>query len=55
MKNEILSLSNSYKQLFYKTGRIEFFMAYRKIEKNNQAILLNAEQKQSEQGLEITP
>ena len=55
MKNEILSLSNSYKQLFHKTGRIEFFMAYREIEKNNQTILLNAEPKQIVQELEIAP
>ena len=33
-------LANSYRQLFNQTGRIEFFMMYRNIEKTKTTILL---------------
>ena len=38
---ECKTLIKSYKQLFELTGRVEFFLMYRTMQKNNQAILLS--------------
>lgn len=51
---QVQTLANSYRELFYQTGRIEFFMLYRTIERTKTPVLLPKQELLCEREEELT-